>query len=444
MLGDAITLVCNNIENEERTEDGWPYVYEEEFDRLQNLIDTFNGTYGTDKAKYHAIGLEFDKLCGNVANVDASNIVTKAVITEMIANIIDKYVDDATSTATPTPNGKIDATLASILKDMKGEDDVNLANITSYADEFDALVDLMSISSDTGSALADIGEKLDGCSDSVLLEGPIVVGLEETTTVKRVVCYYIDRELLNDSGIPGYMRTAMGDIKNNVPSIVSYQTEFGYLDTLIGDLHGVAANWTTFGSLGTDLDTIVSGGSKLITKTVVKDLILNFFDGQEDIKSAKNNGTLTAIMTSVKNKLAASLNESSYTNGRYAAVLSELLSLGNNIEEVEEMLDKDTAELLADDWPGTIGAALDSFAAMQYVCDGYIAKSFANQVVDAIEDKFTATIPGASVYFEQATNEAIYRFDSYYVQNVNWDGTYTGSTYYVDFLTYLKSGLGAL
>lgn len=444
LLGDAITLVCNNIENEEKTEDGWPYVYEEEFGRLQNLIDTFNGTYGTDKAKYHAIGLEFDKLCGNVANVDGSNIVTKAVITEMIANIIDKYVDDVTSTDTPTPNGKIDATLAAILKDMKGADDTNIENITSYADEFDALVDLMSISSDTGSALADIGEKLDGCSDSVLLEGPIVVGLEETTTVKRVVCYYIDRELLNDTGIPGYMRTAMGDIKNNVPSIVSYQTEFGYLDTLIGDLHSVAANWTTFGPLGTDLDAIVSGGSKLITKTVVKDLILNFFDGQEDITSAKNNETLSAIMIGVRNKLAESLNESSYTNGRYAAVLSELLSLGNNIEEVEEMLDKDTADLLADDWPGTIGAALDSFAAMQYVCDGYIAKSFANQVVDAIEDKFTATIPGASAYFELATNEATYRFDSYYVANVNWDGTYTGSTYYVDFLTYLKSGLGAL
>ena len=441
LLGDAITLVCNNIENEEKTENGWPYVYAEEFGRLQDLIDTFNGTYNTDKEKYQAIGLEFDKLCGNVANVEGSNIVTKAVVTEMIANIIDKYVDDATSTATPTPNGKIDAVLSGILKDMKGDENANLNNITSYKDEFGALVDLMSISSNASSSLAEIGAKLDACSDSAILEGPIIVGTDETTTVKRVVGYFIDKELLGDANIPQYMRTAMNDIKNNVPSITSYETEFGYIDTLISDLHGVAAHWTTFGSLGTDLDTIVSSGSKLVTKTVVKDLILNFFDGQGDIQSANENATLQNIMTGVRAKLADSLDESSYVNGRYEAVLSELLSLGTNIEEVEEMLDKDATALTTEDWPSTIGSALDNFASMQYVCDGYIAKRFADEVVDAIESKFPE---GASVYFDMATTEAIYRFDFYYVQNVDWDGTYNGTTYYVSFLTYLKSGLGAL
>lgn len=463
LLEGSITLVCNNVRNETQQNGVWPIVYADEFSRVLNLIDVVNYDYendpnskfyGADREydydnpdkearRLHALGVEFNKLAGNVPGTPESKLLGQNVVTSMLATFIDKFVDDAYDDG----HGNIDLTLANILKGMKGTNNVNLAEIVNYDAEFEYLVNLMDVAKDNTSSLEDIGEQLDECTSSVML-GSMVLDEDnhEVSTITRVVRYYFDKKVTNASGIPAYMTASLSAARGNIELIESYKRELARVDTLLADLQGIAGDWNTFNDLGTHLDETVSGEypSRLITKTVVKTLILSFYTNKITSAGITDAG-LNASLALVQDKLTASLDENGYTAGRYSAILSELTIVGTNVSNIKNVMNMTSAQLKTGTWNTDLGGALDSFAGMTYVCDRYIARSIAGNVVDSIVDAVEASHGAvAGDAMRAVINETTtYDFTHYYVQGETYHGSKADENYYTNLLTDIKNAIPA-
>ena len=261
-----------------------------------------------------------------------------------------------------------------------------------------------------------------------------------------------ESKLVNKSVITAMLQSVMestiGDklpenattmLKSNVAEIENYAFELGYIDTLILDVDYVSnntfgGNCSDFGSLGEDLDIIVSVPSKLITRPIIKEIIMNFYNNQSSITSASSDENLSVVMGNVRTKLESSLGQ----NVSYAVVLNELLTMASKVDDLQDVLSLSAGDLKTSSWDSTTGGALDSFASMTYVCDKFITKDIANVLVNGIKNTVNAAYSGAGDSIVSAINtSSVYDFDGYLT--LKYEGSHADDSYYTDLMGEIKS-----
>ena len=354
-------------------------------DELKYNLAVFRAVYKINEDNFDLDALSAtnnNQLKNLGAAIDDAIDKTKLILTnEVISNILDYYLDKVNF------GSEVDEILSLVYK-VQNEEDVTvydqiLYNIVydnrgypqnlSWENEFLKIKGILKANFET-SELTEIGQILDSLSGSKIISKEVV---------NKVVEKYIDDEA---ESLPEGVEKAIAAMKRNLVDVISYETEFGFVDELLKTLNGYYENdRTKFEAFGNKFNRItnIQGTeliiSKLFTKQVVNEFIIYYFDDYMDNNlDATADSDLIAIVDSIKSNLNAVTN---YKN--------ELLNI------------LDLVECVADEIPDKNSDSVSDLKDIGYVLDrmnsNIISTGVIRDLINYYVDKESDTIDDAKL-----------------------------------------------
>lgn len=263
--------------------------YEAEFKDIFKL----SSIVSSGSATLTQIGAKLDEIVATTPTHNASKLITKSLISELIVYYIDDKVD-ATEVAA---NG-----LTSVVESIKTN--ASTKTIVSYATEFTHLQNLADLVSTNDLQLSSAGAVLDEICNTANNPSKTASVLVDRIAVDNMIKILIDKQIdsnsatLGNKNTTGTLANKLLALKNNVSSITNFATEFGYLNDLIDtvkfnyvddDPLGKTAGQKKLEAVGAQLDLICNTAndssktaSVLIDRTTVNNLIKSFFEEEID------------------------------------------------------------------------------------------------------------------------------------------------------------------
>ncbi len=413
-ITDGVNIMVANIENETLVDGTYPIVYATEFSHIDALINTITASYATDSARFSAIGARFNTILGIAGATSApSKVMTRQALNAIIGKYIDSYVDSST----------LDTSLKTIVKDMKGADNANLMNIQDYSLEMGYLIELVKVKDQT--TLEGIGSVLDSVTNSQILPDTIV----------SVVGYYFDKEVDKLSDVS--MAAALRPIKNNLP-VTSYAVELKYIDDLMPILNVSGGASINFVQLGSTLDDILAPDeSELILQSNINDIVTYFFTNNSNITA--NSGPFTTAFGMIQTKVVA---DTPYDAHKYETMMTEFNNITQSLSSLKGATNYGYNDFKSDT---VIGSTLDTYAAMTYACDKFIAKQMANVIIGELLDVCNQMEQDYGRNdIVSAVNDILQssEFDfANYAENDTWSSDVVDSGYYARLISAIQNAL---
>ena len=212
----------------------------------------------------------------------------------------------------------------------------------------------------------------------------------------------------------------VNNIKQNISAIISYETEFEYLDLLFGVLTS-----SDMVKIGETLDEI-NGNSNLITSDNIKQIVDYFFDKNTNEYGADYDNTISKMRTKVGGA----------TN--YKNTFTELETIMSNLDALATLDSVDSFKNSQD-----VGEMLDNMAKMSQACDKTVAYSIAQTVFDefltCVENEYSAIV---KTQIENLMNNEVFSFNTYDpTSSVEYAGSHADENYYKDLVNAIKNAL---
>lgn len=396
---------------------------------MNKEIPAIFGIYGDidnlmngDDFSIKTIGRVLDKITGRSSS--GGSVFCKNVSDSFVMYFIDQQIED---------NGL--SQFGVFVESIKQ----NLANIESYETEFSHIESLINVIGRNYATdkekFSTIGQKI----DDILFEN------NSKILTRGVINTYVKKEidsLISGTSLDAELKNNFYSIKNNVDNIESYKTEL----ELAFELKDIMNKQTKdLEAIGDKFDYIISKNSKLITKNIINDIVVNYFDGE--VKKFSTDTNYTNILSKMRNNVVSMKTK---PNAKYKTLFNELNKVTTYISDFQKINSEETFKANT-----TMGAHLDEMEKMTTACNGETTYLIAKVIFDTLLDNLTKT--GKQAIRTRIENDPLnnnefdfktykYKFDNDPATTFN--GTY-GTTppssityqYYTDLIAQIKAKL---
>lgn len=366
--------------------------FEDEFLAIDSFMTDFasvlDGTVDETTINFTSFGQSLDNYDSQTGTIPS--VLISATRPYIITHIFDLIEEADTTTGI----------VANIATDV----DNNVQNITSYATEFGYLEELMNTIEDVDTAtLATIGTTMDNLTNSAIL----------FNTGSYVLDYLVSE--VTDPNSTGIVANITADIAANKANITSYETEFGYLDTLQTTLTNLDTLTPT--AIGSTMDTLTNSVILFNTGSYVLDYT---FD--EAISAATNATVITVLGNMQTNAITQTANDTITYQDAFEQLDNAQTQI-TNLNGADENSD-----------PNVIGGALNTLQSYSIVGTTN-SNIIASNIIDTILDNLDTQKTGSNDTIIQEKQDNITIIQT----NMN---NATGEVNYVVVFTNIETEIG--